>query len=77
MSLGFSKLAIVAFVHNLTPSKLHRNVNYGVGALACLWLLCAVLVAAFECRAPRTWDRTLHECMDRVSDKVKISMFLC
>lgn len=67
MSLGFSKLAIMAFVHNLTPSKLHRKINYGVGALACLWVLCAVLIAAFQCRIPRTWDRTQAQCADRVS----------
>ncbi|KAF1925890.1 uncharacterized protein M421DRAFT_7403 [Didymella exigua CBS 183.55] len=65
MSLGFSKLAIVAFVHSLTPSKLHRKINYAVGALACLWITCAVLIAVFQCRVPRTWDRTLTHCTDR------------
>lgn len=67
MSLGFSKLAIVAFVHNLTPSKLHRKINYGVGGLACLWISCAVLIAVFDCRVPRMWDRTRGHCTDRVS----------
>ncbi|KAF2624467.1 hypothetical protein BU25DRAFT_413377 [Macroventuria anomochaeta] len=75
ISLGFSKLAIVAFVHNLTPSKLHRKINYGVGALACLWLLCAVLVAVFECRVPRTWDRSLDRCLDRFTWWNAISIF--
>ncbi|KAF3048714.1 hypothetical protein E8E11_009257 [Didymella keratinophila] len=65
MSLGFSKLAIVAFVHNLTPSKLHRKINYGVGALACLWVVCAVLIAVFQCQVPRTWDRNQAQCVDR------------
>ena len=71
-SLGFSKLAIVAFVHNLTPSKLHRKINYGVGALACLWLLCAVLIAAFECRVPHMWNRTLYQCVNRVSSDFRM-----
>ncbi|KAF9697533.1 hypothetical protein EKO04_004324 [Ascochyta lentis] len=75
VSLGFSKLAIVAFVHNLTPSKLHRKINYGVGALACLWLACAVLVAIFQCRVPRTWDRTLDQCLDRFTWWNSISIF--
>ncbi|KAJ4988311.1 hypothetical protein SVAN01_06246 [Stagonosporopsis vannaccii] len=75
ISLGFSKLAIVAFVHNLTPSKLHRKINYGVGAFVCLWLLCAVLVAIFECKVPRTWDRTLDKCLDRFTWWNTISIF--
>ena len=66
-SLGFSKLAVVAFVHHLTPSELHRRINFGVLALIILWLVCSVLVAAFECRLPRPWDRTLDRCIDRVS----------
>lgn len=66
ISLGFSKLAIIAFVHNLTPSKLHRKINYSIGLLSCLWLLCAVFVAMFQCQVPRTWDRTLDRCLDRV-----------
>lgn len=66
LSLGLSKLAIVAFVHNLTPSKVHRKINYTVGALACAWLLAAVLIALFQCRPPRTWDRTLDQCLERV-----------
>ncbi|KAF3042759.1 hypothetical protein E8E12_010021 [Didymella heteroderae] len=75
MSLGFSKLAIVAFVHNLTPSKFHRKINYGVGALACLWIMCAVLVAVFQCRVPRTWDRTTTHCADRFIWWSAISIF--
>ena len=67
VSLGFSKLAVVAFVHQLTPSKLHRRINFGVLAVITLWLVCSVLVAAFECRLPRLWDRTLDRCIDRVS----------
>ncbi|KAH6629134.1 hypothetical protein C7974DRAFT_433825 [Boeremia exigua] len=67
VSLGFSKLAIVAFVHNLTPSKLHRKINYGIGALVCVWLVSAILVAGFECQVPRTWDRALGRCLDRTT----------
>lgn len=70
VSLGFSKLAIVAFVYNLTPSKLHRKINLGIGILASLWLLCSVLVAAFQCHMPHPWDRTLDQCIDRVSSIV-------
>ncbi|KAF2278076.1 uncharacterized protein EI97DRAFT_373989 [Westerdykella ornata] len=65
-SLGFSKLAIGAFVHNLTPSKLHRKINYGIGIVVGLWIICSMLVAAFQCRVPRPWDRLLKErCTDR------------
>lgn len=75
VSLGFSKLAIVAFVHSLTPSKLHRKINYGVGALVCVWLLCAIFVALFECQVPRTWDRDLGLCLDRFTWWNAISIF--
>jgi hypothetical protein len=67
VSLGFSKLAVVAFVHNLTPSVLHRRINLGVTILVSLWLVCSVLVAAFECRLPHPWDRRSDRCIDRVS----------
>jgi hypothetical protein len=66
-SLGFSKLAVVAFVHNLTPSELHRKINLGVTILVSLWLVCSVLVAAFECGPSRPWDRQSDRCIDRVS----------
>ncbi|KAL7771118.1 hypothetical protein CFE70_001060 [Pyrenophora teres f. teres 0-1] len=33
VSLGFSKLAVVAFVHHLTPSRLHRRINFGILAI--------------------------------------------
>ncbi|RYN28882.1 hypothetical protein AA0115_g5560 [Alternaria tenuissima] len=39
VSLGFSKLAVVAFVHQLTPSELHRRINFGVLVVIILWLL--------------------------------------
>ncbi|CAE7000764.1 hypothetical protein P3342_001300 [Pyrenophora teres f. teres] len=65
VSLGFSKLAVVAFVHHLTPSRLHRRINFGILAIVCLWLICSVMVAIFECRPPRTWDRRLGQCLDR------------
>lgn len=66
-SIGFSKLAIVAFVHSLTPSKRHRLVNYGIGIFASLWLLCAILIASFECRMPSPWDRNPDRCIDRLT----------
>jgi hypothetical protein len=66
-SLGFSKLAVVAFVHNLTPSELHRRINAGVTILVSLWLVCSVFVAAFECGPTRPWDRQSDRCIDRVS----------
>ncbi|KAA8616874.1 hypothetical protein A1F94_007522 [Pyrenophora tritici-repentis] len=65
VSLGFSKLAVVAFVHHLTPSTFHRKINFGILAIVCLWLICSVLVAIFECRPPRAWDRRLGQCLDR------------
>ena len=65
-SLGFSKLAIVAFLFGLDPPGLRRKLNYGVGVLVCSWMLCASLVAAFQCRTPRPWDRTLKQCLNRV-----------
>jgi hypothetical protein len=66
LSLGFSKLAIVAFLYGLDPPRLRRKLNYGVGVLVCSWTLCASLVAAFQCRIPRPWDRTLKLCLNRV-----------
>jgi hypothetical protein len=65
-SLGFSKLAIVAFLYGLDPPRLRRKLNHGVGVLVCSWTLCASLVAAFQCRLPRPWDRTLKQCLNRV-----------
>lgn len=67
MSLGFSKLAIVAFVHGLTPSELHRRVNFGVATLALLWMVCSAFVAAFECSLPYPWDRRNGRCTDRLA----------
>ncbi|RMZ66778.1 amino acid polyamine transporter I [Pyrenophora seminiperda CCB06] len=67
MSLGFSKLAVVAFVHNLTPSTLHRRINFTILALVSIWLVGAAVVAAFECRLPHTWDRKLGKCLDRLA----------
>jgi hypothetical protein len=67
VSLGFSKLAVVAFVHNLTPSALHRRINFGVTILVSLWLFGSVLVAVFECHPPYPWDRRSDRCIDRVS----------
>ena len=66
LSLGFSKLAIVAFLYSLDPPRLRRKLNYGVGVLVCSWMLCASLVAAFQCRIPRPWDRTFNQCLNRV-----------
>lgn len=66
VSLGFSKLAIIAFVHHLTPSVIHRRINFGVFMLVSLWLVCSIFIAAFECRVPRPWDRRLGQCLDRV-----------
>ncbi|KAF2133081.1 hypothetical protein P153DRAFT_310072 [Dothidotthia symphoricarpi CBS 119687] len=66
-SLGFSKLAVIAFVQNLTPSQLHQKINLGVGISASLWLLCSVLVATFQCPMPHPWDKTLDRCIDRFS----------
>ncbi|KAF1946276.1 hypothetical protein EJ02DRAFT_394467 [Clathrospora elynae] len=66
-SLGFSKLAIVAFIHNLTPSKLHRTINFSVGALSSLWLVGSVIVAACECSLPHPWDRRLDRCINRLT----------
>lgn len=65
-SLGFSKLAIVAFLCGLDPSRLRRKLNYGIGVLVCSWTLCASLVAAFQCAISRPWDRTLKQCPNRV-----------
>ncbi|OSS47160.1 hypothetical protein B5807_10022 [Epicoccum nigrum] len=65
LSLGFSKLAIVAFLYSLDPPRLRRKLNYGVGVLVCSWMLCASLVAIFQCTLPRPWDRTLKQCLDR------------
>lgn len=64
ISLCFSKLAIVAFIHHLTPFKMHRMVNFGLLALIVIWSIGSVLVAAFECRLPRPWDRALGQCLD-------------
>lgn len=76
ISLGFSKLAVVSFVHNLTPSSLHRKINLGVTILVSSWLVCSVLVAAFECRLPHTWDRRVDRCVDRVSGLASHYTFL-
>jgi hypothetical protein len=51
----------------LTPSELHRRINLGVTILVLLWLVCSVLVAAFECGPTRPWDRQSDHCIDRVS----------
>ncbi|EDU50716.1 conserved hypothetical protein [Pyrenophora tritici-repentis Pt-1C-BFP] len=37
VSLGFSKLAVVAFVHHLTPSTFHRKINFGILAISTWW----------------------------------------
>ncbi|KAF2819496.1 hypothetical protein CC86DRAFT_471952 [Ophiobolus disseminans] len=66
ISLGFSKLAVIAFVHHLTPSELHRKINWSVMTLVSLWTFCSVWVAAFECRVPHPWDRRLDKCNDRL-----------
>jgi hypothetical protein len=71
-SLGFSKLAIVAFLYSLDPPRLRRKLNYGVGVLVCSWMLCASLVAIFQCTLPRPWDRTLKQCLDRVCHAAKV-----
>ncbi|KAL5410030.1 hypothetical protein PMIN04_010799 [Paraphaeosphaeria minitans] len=63
-SVAFSKLAIVAFIHGLTPKKLDRRFNYATGAFAIAWLVVAVSMAAFRCRLPRPWDRTLGRCIN-------------
>ncbi|KAL5400384.1 hypothetical protein PMIN03_012425 [Paraphaeosphaeria minitans] len=66
-SVAFSKLAIVAFIHGLTPKKLDRRFNYATGAFAIAWLVVAVSMAAFRCRLPRPWDRTLGRCINDAS----------
>jgi hypothetical protein len=75
LSLGFSKFAVVAFVHHLTPSELHRRINFGVLTLITMWLVCSMLVAAFECRLPRPWDRRLDQCIDRLTWWNAVSCF--
>lgn len=65
-SLGFSKLAIGAFIHNLTPSKLHRRINFGICGVIGLWTVTAMLSAAFQCGLPHPWDLR-KTCFDHVS----------
>jgi hypothetical protein len=67
ISLGFSKLAIIAFVHNMTPFKLHVNINFGIGITTVLWMVLSVLVVSFQCPLPHPWDRTRGRCINRVS----------
>ncbi|KAL6704917.1 hypothetical protein ACN47E_007462 [Coniothyrium glycines] len=73
-SIGFSKLAIIAFVHSLTPSKRHRVVNFGIGIFAAVWMLCAILIVCFECSMPDPWNRTQGRCVDRLTWWTAISV---
>ncbi|KAF1835438.1 hypothetical protein BDW02DRAFT_288673 [Decorospora gaudefroyi] len=75
ISLGFSKLAIVAFIYHLTPSGLYRKINHGITTVVILWLVCSVLVAAFECHPPHAWDRRLDRCIDRSTWWNAVSVF--
>lgn len=63
-SIAFSKLAIVAFIHGLTPRKLDRRFNYAAGAFSILWLVVAAFIAAFQCRPPHPWDRVSGKCIN-------------
>ena len=68
ISLGLTKFAIVAFVHLLSPRRIDRRLNKGIGVLVLLWLLSSVFVAAFHCTESRIWDAPLIEkCINRVS----------
>ncbi|KAF2443911.1 hypothetical protein P171DRAFT_432011 [Karstenula rhodostoma CBS 690.94] len=65
-SIAFSKLAIVAFIHGLTPKKLDRHFNYAIGAFSIVWLVVAVFIAAFQCRLPHPWDKISGRCIDNL-----------
>ncbi|CAN9302772.1 unnamed protein product [Alternaria alternata] len=51
VSLGFSKLAVVAFVHQLTPSEFHRRINFGLtwwNIVSCFNIITEIAIVALE-----------------------------
>ncbi|KAF2869232.1 hypothetical protein BDV95DRAFT_609459 [Massariosphaeria phaeospora] len=65
VAMGLSKMAMVAFIHGLTPRKVDRGFNYALGGFAVLWTASSVLVSAFQCGASQPWDLRSSACIDR------------
>lgn len=75
LSVGFSKLAIVSFIHCLTPFESHRKINFDVGGLASIWIVCSAIVAACQCRLPDPWNRAQAHCINRITWWDTVSIF--
>lgn len=64
--MGLSKLALIRFVHDLTPAAPDRRIAVWLHVVVIVWAVVGVISAAVQCRVPRPWDYIHGECFDRV-----------
>ncbi|KAL8932201.1 MAG: hypothetical protein Q9211_006463 [Gyalolechia sp. 1 TL-2023] len=67
LNLGCAKLSVLQMLKAITPVKQHIRMVMGVGAFVLVWSFASLLVSAFQCGVPETWNPIGNQCIDRVS----------
>ncbi|KAE8153181.1 hypothetical protein BDV25DRAFT_38568 [Aspergillus avenaceus] len=64
VTMCLSKLALIQFIWSITPAASDRRTAIGLEVSTGLWAAIGVLVSAFECKPPRTWDLENGHCFN-------------
>lgn len=67
VTLGLTKLSVVAFFLLSTIGKSPRIVGVVLGSFIGSWILVSVIGLAFKCDLPHPWIIINNTCFDRVS----------
>ncbi|KAL9023803.1 MAG: hypothetical protein Q9196_006963 [Gyalolechia fulgens] len=70
ITVGFTTrqiLQVLQMLKAITPVKQHIRMVMGVGAFVLVWSFASLLVSAFQCGVPETWNPIGNQCIDRVS----------
>ena len=62
--IGLVKASVCIHLYDLTPVRLQRLAALALGSFCSLWAFTSFIVAAFQCKAPNTWNLASKQCIN-------------